>query len=305
MAHCRLGALIGAALVLHSEGLANTADDCIINPLTGREIRVGGPTFQKLLGPCVYHQGNLHPLDEQLLASGESLLENSQHPLWNVHDGEDWLCVEHNHQNNLLVVQKPAGLHCVPPKTPNTPNLVELVQEKYPKAKVCHRLDVDTSGLVCFGLTKKSHRLVSQAFENRRVKKTYHALIQGCPEPKSGRIETLIGKVKTPQGFNRWAIGGDKAREAVTEYNVEEVFAKGDGVWSRVALSPLTGRGHQLRLHMAYVGCPMLGDTLHAPAFVAQCAPRLCLHASSLDISLQRDDLADETLSFSSSARYF
>ena len=157
-------------------------------------------------------------------------------------------------------------------------------------------MDRDTSGIVVFGLTSEAHAAVSRQFEERTTSKSYLALVAGHPTKDFGTVELSIGKRKSLEGFNRWVtLTGDaekdadivKPREAVTKWKVQERFTVNGATFARVELEPQTGRGHQLRLHMKAIGHPLLGDTLHAPAAVAQCAPRLCLHAHRLQIDWQ------------------
>lgn len=141
-------------------------------------------------------------------------------------------------------------------------------------------------GIVIFGLSADPHREISKQFEARTTSKTYMALIAGHPKEEYGRINKPIGKEKTKEGFHRWTIGGEKPRQAITEWRVDTLFTDADtgAKFSRVELKPLTGRGHQLRLHMKALGCPILGDTIHGEGGVATCSPRLCLHAQKLQV---------------------
>ena len=202
-------------------------------------------------------------------------------------------------QKELLFVHKASGLHCVPPRDATQPSLTTMIQKRYQKSvtvKPCHRLDRDTSGIVVFGLTSEAHVAVSRQFEERTTSKSYLALVAGHPTKDFGTVELSIGKRKSLEGFNRWVtLTGDaekdadivKPREAVTKWKVQERFTVNGATFARVELEPQTGRGHQLRLHMKAIGHPLLGDTLHAPTAVAQCAPRLCLHAHRLQIDWQ------------------
>jgi tRNA pseudouridine32 synthase/23S rRNA pseudouridine746 synthase len=196
-------------------------------------------------------------------------------------------------QQQLLFVHKPSGLHCVPSRNNSEPCLSSRVAEMYPGAKPCHRLDRDTSGIVIFGRTADAHRDISMQFEARTTSKTYMALVAGHPPETTNNnngdhheINMPIGKQKTEEGFNRWVLGGEKPREAVTHWRVDAMFtdAVTGAKFSRVELTPLTGRGHQLRLHMKAIGCPILGDTLHGEGEVATCSPRLCLHAQKVQV---------------------
>lgn len=195
--------------------------------------------------------------------------------------------------NQLLFVNKPAGLHCVSPRNPSFGSKslsCQIVSWNNDHTKPCHRLDRDTSGIVLFGLTREAHRDISKQFEERTTQKTYMALVSGHFEKDHGIINMAIGKQKTKEGFNRWVIGGDKPREAITEWHVDKLFTDADtgAKWTRMKLKPKTGRGHQLRLHMKACGHPILGDTIHGKddgsGGVATCSPRLCLHAHKLQV---------------------
>lgn len=123
-------------------------------------------------------------------------------------------------------------------------------------------------------------------FAARTTSKMYVALISGRPENDHGVVNLPIGKRRTEEGFNRWTIGGFKPRESVTEWTVDKVFNDEEtgAVFTRIKLKPITGRGHQLRLHMKAIGCPILGDTIHGEGGVALCSSRLCLHAQTLEV---------------------
>ena len=182
----------------------------------------------------------------------------------------------------------------------------------------CHRLDRDTSGVVVMALTPHAQRCGQMAFEGRRTDKTYVALVAGHVVDDKGAVEYAIGKVPDESGeYNRWACdcdvasGGDgeqvehsqfiegSLRAARTEWRVcarlegeaeSPPAAAGGAKYTRVELKLVTGRGHQLRLHMAAIGHPILGDELHAPREVADAAPRLCLHAETLRMPVLSDD---------------
>ena len=144
-----------------------------------------------------------------------------------------------------------------------------------------------------FATSPQAHTNVSLQFERRETTKTYVALVAGHPKADSGTIDLAIGKQKTQEGFHRWATvskndhhsaGVTKPRAAITQWRVQDRFIIEGAEFSRVLLEPKTGRGHQLRLHMKALGHPILGDTLHAPLGIASAAPRLCLHAQTLQI---------------------
>ena len=111
-------------------------------------------------------------------------------------------------------------------------------------------------------------------------------------------VELPIGKFQTNEGYNRWVIGGEKPRDAVTTWRVDATFTDADtgATFSRVELEPKTGRGHQLRLHMKAIGHPILGDTLHGEGGVVFCSPRLCLHALKVQVDWNGQRLQAESV---------
>ena len=290
----------------------------IVNPLTNRLITLGGKTYNNLLsqGRFVQHNGTLYPIDFDELRS-KSIPEQSNDDTitpWNpTATNDEWFILtpqlvtdnsnsDHfNPPKELLFVHKPSGLHCVPPRDLSQPSLVQQVMSKYPTAKPCHRLDFDTSGIVLFGLTAEAHTVISKQFEDRTTKKTYLALVSGLPPQDEGTVDLEIGKIKTPQGFNRWACPHPTSQElinprpAVTHYRILKRFQDND--FSLVELFPRTGRGHQLRLHMKSIGHSILGDTLHAPSsHIADCSPRLCLHAQRLEVEWDGSRICAESI---------
>ena len=186
---------------------------------------------------------------------------------------------------SLLVVNKPAGLLAVPGRGDDKQDcLSSRVQALYPDARVVHRLDMATSGLMLLARSRAVQRSLSQAFAARQVQKTYEAVVQGLPLIPSPTddgwatinlpiavdwprrplrvIDTLLGK----PSITRWQVHSHDARANC----------------SRLHLEPVTGRSHQLRVHLQALGHPILGDALYAPAPVQACAPRLMLHAREL-----------------------
>lgn len=180
--------------------------------------------------------------------------------------------------HEILVVAKPSGLLSVPGRGPDKADcLIERLRGAFPTVLLVHRLDLDTSGVMIFGLTPHAQRFLSKQFEERQVKKTYIARVQGRLEPKSGRVDLPL-IVDWP---NRPLQKVDHAegRPAQTDWRV--IRASDDE--SRVRLYPLTGRSHQLRVHMAETGHVILGDPLYATGEAAD-FPRLMLHAEALRI---------------------
>lgn len=196
----------------------------------------------------------------------------------------------------FLVVTKDNGLLTVPGIGPEKADclLSRLWAAGYTDiAHAPHRLDRDTSGLVVLGRTRAAHKALSKAFADRRVKKTYEALVLGWPERDEGVVDMPIGKLRLEgHAFAQMTVvppSGEvegvrvDGRESRTEWTVLERGARPDGTpFARVRLRPITGRAHQLRLHLAHVGHPLLGDELHGGPEACAAAERLCLHASAL-----------------------
>ncbi|MDE3120532.1 MAG: RNA pseudouridine synthase [Paracoccaceae bacterium] len=180
---------------------------------------------------------------------------------------------------HLLVLNKPAGLLSVPGKGEHLADcLIARAQKVYPEALLVHRLDRDTSGLIVFALTKAAQRVLSLAFEERRVKKVYVARLWGELSPKTGTVDLPL----TVDWPNRplQHVNFETGRPAVTDWRV----VRHEEGTTRVRLMPQTGRSHQLRVHMKELGHPILGDPFYATG-AARDFPRLMLHAESLKLN--------------------
>lgn len=177
--------------------------------------------------------------------------------------------------NRLLVVEKPAGLLSVPGRLPQHKDcLTTRLQVRYPDALNVHRLDQVTSGLMVFARDPATHRGLSDAFARREVDKTYIALVEGIVAQDEGRIELplICDWPNRPRQVVDHAIG----KPAITDWRVlERDVAAG---CTRVSLHPRTGRSHQLRVHMAELGHPIVGDVFYG----AKASSRVCLHATQL-----------------------
>jgi len=176
----------------------------------------------------------------------------------------------------LVVAVKPAGLLSVPGRGDHLADcLASRVQARYPDARIVHRLDMATSGLLAFARGREAERRLSIAFQCRQVEKEYEAVVAGHPEEAAGRIELplIADWPKRP----RRKVDFEAGKPSLTLFRV---LAPEPGGATRLALTPVTGRTHQLRVHLAAIGHPILGDELYAPP-EAQ-GPRLLLHASRL-----------------------
>jgi len=201
---------------------------------------------------------------------------------------------------DLLVLCKPAGLLCVPGRGPDKQDCLSArVQQQWPDALVVHRLDQATSGIVVMARSLPVQRALSQAFAERRVHKQYVAVVQGrpaAPEVEVARApdtDTDTGTGTDPDWHTidlpiaaDWerrplrVIDPERGQPSVTRWRV---LAAGPAAGTtRLALQPVTGRTHQLRVHLAALGHPILGDALYADPATLAASPRLLLHATDL-----------------------
>ena len=179
----------------------------------------------------------------------------------------------------LVVVRKPAGLLSVPGRGPERADCVSArVQQRLPDALVVHRLDMATSGLLLMARGVAAQRLLSAAFAERLVAKRYTAVV-------AGQIEADHGEVNLPllcdwPNRPRQMVDHVRGKPALTRWRVlSRQLAAGT---TRVELEPVTGRSHQLRVHLQSIGHPIVGDELYATTQWQQAAPRLLLHACHL-----------------------
>jgi len=180
----------------------------------------------------------------------------------------------------LLVVEKPAGLLAVPGRGPDKADCLSArLQALHPEALIVHRLDEATSGLMLFARHPEAQRRLSLAFERRAVAKRYVAVVDGRPAATRGRIELPLAADWPRRPLQR--VDHEHGRPSRTDWLLMQE-AGVDAASCRLALEPHTGRSHQLRVHLAAIGHPILGDALYAPPGVLARAPRLLLHASRL-----------------------
>jgi tRNA pseudouridine32 synthase/23S rRNA pseudouridine746 synthase len=206
---------------------------------------------------------------------------------------------------SLLVADKPAGLLAVPGRGADKQDCLSArIQKEFPEALVVHRLDMATSGLVLFARGAEMQRALSRLFEQRRVAKRYVAVVAGRMAQEAGEVDLPLicdwpnrprQKVDHELGkpsLTRYRVLGYgktaraelvEARSTNSHLPFDKLRANGlpetFGCTTRVELEPVTGRSHQLRVHMASLGHPILGDALYGDA---ASAPRLLLHARAL-----------------------
>ena len=178
---------------------------------------------------------------------------------------------------HLLVVEKPSGLLSVPAKPPRSPDCVETrLRAEFPEVLLVHRLDFETSGVMVFARTRLAQRHLNWQFQRREVSKTYVARVLGGVKDVEGRIDLPL----TCDWPNRplQKVCYRDGRPALTDWRVEGCAND----VSRLVLHPLTGRSHQIRVHLAAIGHPILGDPFYGSPEATASADRLQLHAAGI-----------------------
>ena len=180
---------------------------------------------------------------------------------------------------HCLVAIKPSGLLSVPGRGEHGQDcLAARVQSAYPDALVVHRVDMSTSGLMLFARGADAQRSLSRAFAERAVSKRYVAVVCGCMAAPHGEIDLPL--CADWPNRPRQKVDTERGRPSLTRYRVLGYDTGRDT--TRLKLEPVTGRAHQLRVHLLAIGHPILGDALYAPPDVQARAERLLLHASAL-----------------------
>ncbi|MDD9900784.1 MAG: RluA family pseudouridine synthase [Alphaproteobacteria bacterium] len=180
--------------------------------------------------------------------------------------------------DDILVVDKPSGLLSVPGRHPSlSDSLATRIQKESPHAKMINRLDKDTSGLVLISLNKKAHAHIAKQFEERTTKKSYIAIVWGHIEENEGMIDLPLAI--DPDNKPRHRVDHTHGKPAQTQWRIVERLQTQA---TRMQLTPLTGRTHQLRVHMKSTGHVILGDSLYAEGKALDAADRLMLHAETL-----------------------
>lgn len=183
----------------------------------------------------------------------------------------------------LIVLDKPAGIHLNETESTARPSVVDRLAPRFPGIHVVHRLDLDTSGVVVLAKDAESAELLSRLFRERRVEKTYVALVQGTLE--DGLIDAPIARDRRRPSARRVAAGGQEARTEI------ETLGRASGL-SAIAARPITGRTHQIRVHVSHRGAPILGDRLYGGPTAVRAGDevvrlaRPLLHARRLTLEL-------------------
>ncbi|UTM56957.1 bifunctional tRNA pseudouridine(32) synthase/23S rRNA pseudouridine(746) synthase RluA [Photobacterium sp. CCB-ST2H9] len=178
---------------------------------------------------------------------------------------------------DIIAVNKPSGLLSNPGRDPaHADSVFSRVLADHPKSQIVHRLDMATSGLIVLALNKDAERHLKAQFRERQTEKVYYARVWGTPEPQSGTVDLPL--ICDWPNRPKQKVCFDDGKPSVTHYEVLE----SDGQTSLVRLRPITGRSHQLRVHMQALGHPILGDEFYAHEAAEALAPRLQLHAAEL-----------------------
>lgn len=199
---------------------------------------------------------------------------------------------------DLLVVDKPAGMVVHPSAGHKSGTLVHAALAHAPDIEgvggvqrpgVVHRLDKDTSGLILLAKNDAAHQWLSAQFRDREVEKTYLALVDGGPPTPSGRVEAAVGR--DPVDRKRMAVvPPGHGRAAVSEYRTVHRYAE----HSLLEVHPITGRTHQIRLHLKFLGCPVVGDRVYGRRHPSLPLKRQFLHAARLRFKLPGESEASE-----------
>ena len=191
---------------------------------------------------------------------------------------------------DLILINKPAGMVVHPAAGHSSGTLVHAALAHAPNLEgiggvqrpgIVHRLDKDTSGLILVAKNDRAHQWLQNQFRLRKVKKVYLALVDGKPPTPTGKVDAPIGRDLSHR--KQMAIVPlERGREAQTEYYTRESFLK----HTLIEAHPLTGRTHQIRLHLAFLGCPIVGDSLYGHRHPSVPIRRHFLHAAQLSVIL-------------------
>ncbi len=198
---------------------------------------------------------------------------------------------------NFLALNKPAGLLVHPTLSIRKElTLVDWLRVHYPEVAtvgdeprlrpgIVHRLDRDTSGLILIPRTQAYFEYLKNLFQTHAIKKTYLAVVFGAPAAPNGRIDRPIG---LKDGTTKRSLYSTKMQKtAVTNYALKETFEREGQKFSLLEVAPETGRTHQIRVHLAGISCPIVGDRLYGAKIQPAWATRLMLHAFALEFSPQ------------------
>lgn len=192
---------------------------------------------------------------------------------------DDWILYQ---DSDIIVVNKPSGLLSVPGRGADKfHSLYSLLCEHFGEVFIVHRLDMDTSGLMVVARNKLAHRQLSIQFQDRKTEKYYEAICAGKPLQQKGCISLPMRC--DWENRPRQMVDPLQGKSAQTYWEIMQEFKINQQCFFSVRLTPITGRSHQLRLHMKSLGHPILGDNLYADTNSLKTASRLLLHAKFLE----------------------
>lgn len=186
--------------------------------------------------------------------------------------------------SDLIAVDKPEGLASIPERNPKNISLLKVITDaRGQKIFAVHRLDKQVSGVILFAKNPETHRHLNLQFEQRKVQKTYLALVHGIIETDGGAIDAPLRR------FGSGRMGEDQTcgKACRTQFSVMERAAG----FTLVRVTPLTGRKHQIRTHFFILGHPVVGDTLYGDKSLQKTFPRLMLHALNIGFHSSAGDL--------------
>ena len=183
-------------------------------------------------------------------------------------------------EDDILAVHKPEGLASIPERDRKKENLLAQLSSVYSsKLYVVHRLDKDVSGVILFAKHADAHKALNEQFSHRTVKKTYLAVVHGVIQEEHGTIDVPIRQF----GSGRMGVDVKRGKHSLTEYSVAKRFTH----YTLLHVHPVTGRRHQIRVHLYNIGHPIVGDVRYGDKQRQQRYPRLMLHASCIVFTLR------------------
>lgn len=177
--------------------------------------------------------------------------------------------------DDILAIDKPSGISSIPERDRAISSIVSLLEQQTDrKIFVVHRLDKEVDGVMLFAKTAAAHKFLNEEFFNRLVRKTYLVLVHGAVKEDCGSIEKPIRQF----GSGRMGVDEKLGKPSKTDFEVQ----KRDGLFTLLKAFPVTGRRHQIRVHLYHSGHPIVGDRMYGDAATSLRYPRLMLHAQSI-----------------------